>query len=66
MGRRVAGLILMAVGVLCGILFTLLNLGGVNDTRIDKLMMYAGIITIALGLVVFATTSSPIKKEEKR
>ncbi|HYJ46846.1 MAG TPA: hypothetical protein VEV81_09555 [Pyrinomonadaceae bacterium] len=66
MGRRVAGLILMAVGVLCGILFTLLNLGGVNDTRIDKLMMYAGIITIALGLVVFATTSSPIKKEGKR
>ena len=66
MRRRDAGLILMAVGVLCGILFTLLNLGGVTGTQMNKLMLYTGIITIASGLVVFVTTSSTIKKEEKR
>ena len=66
MRRRDAGLILMAVGVLCGVLFTLLNLGGVTSTQINKLTLYTGIITIAIGLIMFVTTSSTIKKEEKR
>jgi hypothetical protein len=58
MRRRGVGLILMAVGVLCGISFTVLNLCGVVNTRLGELMMYGGIITLAAGLVLFGTASS--------
>ena len=55
---RDVGLILLVVGVLCGITFTLLNLGGVINTRLGELMMYGGIITLAAGLILFGTASS--------
>jgi hypothetical protein len=55
---RSIGLILLVVGVLCGIIFTLLNLGRVRNTGLNNLLLYSGIITIVLGLVVFGATSS--------
>lgn len=55
---RDVGLILLVIGVLCGVTFTLLNLGGIVNTRFGELMMYGGIIALAIGLVLFGTTSS--------
>jgi hypothetical protein len=58
MRRRDIGFILLVVGVLCGISFTVLNLCGVINTRLGELMMYGGIITLAAGLILFGTSSS--------
>jgi xanthosine utilization system XapX-like protein len=48
----------MTVGVLCGISFTLINLSGpaTTATQISTLLMYIGIVTIAVGLVVFGAS----------
>jgi hypothetical protein len=45
----------MTVGVLCGIGFTLINLSGpaTTATRVSNLFMYIGIVTLAVGLIVF-------------
>lgn len=65
MGRRAVSLLLLGAGVLCAIIFALLNLAGAVGTRLDTLMLYAGIIAIAAGLVVFATSSSTVGKKEE-
>ena len=59
MRRRDAGRILMTVGVLCGISFTLINLSGPATiaTQVGNLLMYIGIVTIAIGLIVFGASS---------
>jgi hypothetical protein len=52
--RRDVGGILMAVGVLLGIIYTLLNLSYVATTmRLGNLILYAGIVALASGLIVF-------------
>jgi uncharacterized membrane protein HdeD (DUF308 family) len=58
MRRREIGRILMAVGALCGISFTLINLSepATTATQVSNLLMYIGIITIAVGLIVFGTS----------
>ena len=58
MRRRDAGRILMTVGVLCGISFTLINLSGPATiaTQLSHLLMYIGIVTIAGGLIVFGSS----------
>ena len=48
----------MVVGALCGISFTLINLSepATTATQVSNLLMYIGIITIAVGLIVFGTS----------
>jgi hypothetical protein len=58
MRRRDKSIILLAAGVICGVVFTLLNLGGFVNERLSTLMMYAGIIAIAAGLVLFGLSGS--------
>jgi hypothetical protein len=54
MRRRDSGRILLAVGVLCGIVYTVINLMGadVTVTRGGNLLLYAGIALIVAGLMV--------------
>ena len=66
MRRRDVGLILMVIGVLCGLAFGLLNLSGSFNTRLGNLVLYAGIIALAIGLVIFITTSSGSEKKGNR
>jgi hypothetical protein len=56
MRRKDIGSILMAVGILCGILFTLINLSGFasTETRGNSLLMYVAIIAILAGLTFYA------------
>ena len=58
MRRRDAGLILLSAGVLCGIIYILLKLGGDSSvsTQTTNLLMYSGIVTIIAGLIVFGTS----------
>jgi xanthosine utilization system XapX-like protein len=58
MSSRDAGRILMTVGVLCGLSFTLINLSGpaTTATALSNLLMYIGIVTIAVGLIVFGAS----------
>jgi hypothetical protein len=57
MRRRDAGLILLALGVLCGIIYILLKLGGASgSTQASNLLMYTGIVAIIAGLIVFGTS----------
>ena len=58
MRRRDKALILLVAGVLCGVVFTLLNLGGVVNTRAGTITMYAGIVAIVAGLVLFGLSGS--------
>jgi sugar phosphate permease len=60
MRRRDAGLILLAVGVLCGIIYILIKLGAATTTatQVGTLLMYAGIVAIIAGLIVFATSKA--------
>lgn len=53
-----AGRILMVMGVLCGISYTLINLSGTATiaTQISNLLMYAGIATITIGLIIFGAS----------
>ena len=55
MRRRDVGRILMAAGVFCGISYALINLSGPASTatQVSNLLMYIGIVTIALGLIIF-------------
>lgn len=48
----------MAVGVLCGISYTLINLNGPASTatQVSNLLMYTGIVTIAVGLIIFGAS----------
>ncbi|HEX8138164.1 MAG TPA: hypothetical protein VF544_11285 [Pyrinomonadaceae bacterium] len=68
MRRRDVGGILMAVGVLLGIIYTLINLNGAASTvRLGNLILYAGIVALASGLIVFgAAGGSGSKKGSKR
>jgi xanthosine utilization system XapX-like protein len=58
MGRRDVGRILMVAGILCGISYTLINLSGTADTttQVSNLLMYIGIVTIAVGLIIFGAS----------
>lgn len=58
MRRKVAGRILMVTGVFCGISFVLINLSGpaATATQISNLLMYIGIVTISVGLIVFGAS----------
>jgi predicted PurR-regulated permease PerM len=58
MRPRDAGRILMVVGVLCGISYTIINLNGAATiaTQVSNLLMYIGIVTIAVGLIIFSTS----------
>lgn len=58
MRRRDAGLILLSVGVLCGIIYILLKLSGDSSasTQTTNLLMYSGIVAIVAGLIVFGTS----------
>lgn len=58
MRRRDVAAILLTVGVLCGVISTLLNLNGIINTRLGNLMLYAGIVAIAAGLVILGTAGS--------
>ena len=64
MRRRDKGIILLVAGVLCGVVYTLLNLGGVNSTRLGTVTLYAGIIAIAAGLVLFGLSGSRDPREK--
>jgi hypothetical protein len=63
MRRRDKSIILLAAGVLCGVVFALLNLSGVVNSRLSMLMMYAGIISIVAGLVLFGLSGSRDQRE---
>lgn len=54
MRRRDSGRILLVVGVLCGIAYTVINLSGEGMvvTRGGNLLLYAGIALIVAGLIV--------------
>jgi xanthosine utilization system XapX-like protein len=58
MRRRDIGSVLMTVGALCGVIYTLINLSepATTATRVSTLLMYIGIITIVVGLIVFGTS----------
>lgn len=58
MRRKDIGRILMVVGVMCGISFALINLNepATLATQVSKFLMYAGIITSAVGLIVFSAS----------
>ena len=58
MTRRDLGLILLVVGILCAIVFALLNLSGVPNKQLVNLVTYVGIIAVVAGLVIFVATSS--------
>jgi hypothetical protein len=60
MRRRDTGLILLSVGVLCGIIYILLKVGGDSSVSMQttNLLMYSGIITIIAGLIVFGTSKA--------
>jgi hypothetical protein len=66
--RRDVGGILMAVGVLLGIIYTLINLNNAASTiRLGNLILYAGIVSLASGLIVFGTAGGRgNKKGSKR
>ena len=59
MRRKDAGRMLMVMGVFCGISFVLINLSGAAATaaQISNLLMYIGIVTIAVGLIIFGASS---------
>jgi hypothetical protein len=48
----------MVVGVLCGISYSLIKLSGLADAapQVNNLLMYAGIITITVGLIIFGAS----------
>ena len=58
MRRRNIGYLLMAVGVLCGILFILINLSEFASTSLrgHRLLMYVAIIAIVVGLAFLAAS----------
>jgi hypothetical protein len=60
MGRKEAGLILLSVGVLCGIIYILIKLGAATTTAtaVSGLLMYTGIVALIAGLIVFATSKA--------
>jgi xanthosine utilization system XapX-like protein len=60
MGRKEAGLILLSVGVLCGIIYILIKLGAATSTAtaVSGLLMYTGIVALIAGLIVFATSKA--------
>jgi FtsH-binding integral membrane protein len=56
MDSRNSGYLLMAVGVLCGILFLLINLSEFASTSLrgHRLLLYVGIVALVAGLVFFS------------
>jgi hypothetical protein len=60
MGRKEAGLILLSVGVLCGIIYILIKLGAATTTAtaVSGLLMYTGIVALIAGLILFATSKA--------
>jgi xanthosine utilization system XapX-like protein len=58
MRRGDVGRILMAVGVLCGLSYALINLSrpAYTTTQVSNLLMYTGIVTIAVGLIIFGAS----------
>lgn len=48
----------MMVGVLCGIGYSLIKLSRltVDATQVTNLLMYIGIVTIAVGLIIFGAS----------
>jgi uncharacterized membrane protein YidH (DUF202 family) len=57
MRRKSLGRILLVVGVLCGIAYTIINLMGeaMTMTRGGNLLLYAGIGLIVVGLIVLGS-----------
>jgi hypothetical protein len=58
MRRRDAGLILLTVGVLCGVIYILIKLSGNASTQTVNLLMYTGIVAIIAGLIVFGMSKA--------
>lgn len=59
MRRRDAGLILLTVGVLCGVIYILIKLSGnTTSTQTGNLFMYTGIVAIIAGLIVFGMSKA--------
>jgi uncharacterized protein YjeT (DUF2065 family) len=60
MRRRDAGIILLALGVVCGIIYILIKLNGdaAASTQTDNLFMYTGIVAIIAGLIVFGMSKA--------
>jgi hypothetical protein len=57
MRRRDAGLILLVIGVVCGIVYILLKLAGASGSaQMSNLLMYTGIVALIAGLIVFGTS----------
>ncbi len=60
MRRRDAGLILLTVGVLCGVIYILIKLSGnaAASTQTINLLLYTGIVAIIAGLIVFGMSKA--------
>jgi hypothetical protein len=51
MRRRDVGSILLAIGVLCGIIYTLINLTGNTAGLTSTILMYTSVFALVAGLV---------------
>jgi hypothetical protein len=60
MRRRDAGLILLAAGVFCAVIYILIKLSGhaTASTQTGNLFMYTGIVAIIAGLIVFGMSKA--------
>jgi hypothetical protein len=60
MRRRDAGLILLAISVLGGVIYILIKLSGdaAASTQTGNLFMYTSIVSIIAGLIVFGTSKA--------
>ena len=65
MRRRDVGGILMAAGVLLGIIYTLINLSSaaISTMRLGTLILYTGIVALASGLIIFGTAGGRKNKK---
>lgn len=65
MRRRDFGSILMVVGVLLGIIYTLVNLSNAaaSTMRLGNLLLYAAIVALASGLIIFGAAGGRATKK---
>lgn len=65
MRRRDVGGILMAAGVLLGIIYTLINLsdGAISAMRLGTLILYTGIVALASGLIILGSAGGRKSKK---
>lgn len=68
MRRRDIGRILMAAGVFFGIIYTLINLSqtSVSTTRLGNLILYAGIVALASGLIILGIAGGRGSKQDSK